>query len=301
MKTIDKVWLYALSITAVTATVAGSLAPLPVLDTPLARGQAAHFEKPSALRMYALECGHFDVRDMGMFSDTGDFDRQPGKLVGTCFLLAHPKGTLLWDTGLPDALASSPDGVTDPFGITLKVTRPLAGQLGELGLKPNEIDFVAFSHLHGDHTGNANLFTNATWIMGKPELAWALAKPTPPGVAAASLSGHKKAKLQFLEFDHDVFGDGSVRILRTPGHTPGHQVLLVSLPKTGKLVLSGDLFHTRAAANKSLIPTFNASRSDSMASIDRVNKLIKLNNARLIVQHAPEDFAALPKFPAYLE
>jgi N-acyl homoserine lactone hydrolase len=289
MKTIHKVWLYALSITALSAVRAESLPPLKALD------------KPGALRMYALDCGNFEARDMGMFSDTGEFDKQPGKLVATCFLLTHPKGTLLWDTGLPDSLANVPAGVTDPFGITLKVQKTLAAQLAELNVKPSEVDYVAFSHLHGDHTGNANLFTSSTWILGKPELAWALGKPTPPGVAPPSLSGHKKAKLQFIDYDHDVFGDGSVRILRTPGHTPGHQVLFVSLAKAGKFVLSGDLFHTKVSAAKALIPLVNNNRADTLASIDRVSKILKLNNARLIVQHAPEDFASLPKFPAYLE
>jgi len=284
-----KFWLYALSISVASVAAVGIGAPLKALD------------KPSTLRMYTLDCGSFDAKDMSAFSDTGEFDKQPGKLVGTCFLLAHPKGTLLWDTGLPDSLVAMPEGIVDPLGITLKVTKPLLPQLAELGLKPNEIDYVAFSHLHGDHTGNANAFTNSTWLIGKPELEWAQNKPTPVGVDPKSLSGHKKAKLQFLEFDHDVFGDGSVRILRTPGHTPGHQSLLVSLTKSGKLLLSGDLFHTRASATKGLVPNFSNSRAETLASIDRVNKLLKSTKARLIVQHAPEDFASLPKFPAYLD
>jgi N-acyl homoserine lactone hydrolase len=286
---INKAWLYASIVTAASAVAVSSAAPLHALD------------KPSTLRMYTLDCGSFDAADMAMFSDTGEFDKQPGKLVATCFLLVHPRGILLWDTGLTDGLAAMPDGFTDPFGIKLKVTKTLGAQLTELGLKPTDITYVAFSHLHADHTGNANLFTSSTWIMGKPELAWAQGKPTPGGVDPKTISGHKKAKLQFIQFDHDVFGDGSVRILRTPGHTPGHQVLLVSLAKSGKVLLSGDLFHTRAAATKSLVPLYNESRSDTLASIDRVNKLLKAQNARLVVQHAPEDFAALPKFPLYLE
>jgi glyoxylase-like metal-dependent hydrolase (beta-lactamase superfamily II) len=289
MKTNKKMWLYALSFAAASVTAVGFGAPLQALD------------KPSALRMYTLDCGSFDAKNMGMFSDTGEFDNQPGKLVGTCFLLWHPKGALLWDTGLSDALAAMPNGVTDPFGITLKVTKPLVPQLTTLGLKPNEINYVAFSHLHADHTGNANAFSSSTWLIGKSDFAWAHEKPTPVGVDPKTLSGHKKAQLQFIEFDHDVFGDGSVRILRAPGHTPGHQVLLVSLAKAGKLLLSGDLFHTKASAAKGLIPLVNNSRADSLASIDRINKLLKSTKARLIVQHAPEDFASLPTFPAYLD
>jgi N-acyl homoserine lactone hydrolase len=289
MKTSKKIWLYALSFTAASVTAVGFGAPLQALD------------KPSALRMYTLDCGRFEAKDMSAFSDTGEFDAQPGKLVGTCFLLVHPKGTLLWDTGLPDTLAAMPNGFTDQFGITLKVIKPLLPQLAELGVKPSEIDYVAFSHLHGDHTGNASAFTSSTWLIGKAGLQWAQGKPTPIGIDPRNLSGFKKAKLQLLDFDHDVFGDGSVRILRTPGHTPGHQALLVSLAKAGKLLLSGDLFHTKVSAAKGLVPNFNESRAETLASIDRVSKLLKSTKARLIVQHAPEDFASLPVPPTYLD
>lgn len=258
-------------------------------------------DQPSTVRLHALDCGAIDAPRMDIFSDTGEFDGKSGKLMVSCFLIRHPKGTLLWDTGLPDALAKQPGGITDAIGMKLSVRTTLASQLAELGLTASDIDYVAFSHLHGDHTGNANAFTNATWIVGKPELSWALASPTPPGVDPRSLSGHKRAKLQFIEFDHDLFGDGSVRILRTPGHTPGHQVLLLQLAHAGKVLLSGDLFHTRLAVTRALVPPYNVSRSDTLASIDRVLKLVKNGNARLVVQHALEDFAALPRFPAYLD
>ena len=104
-----------------------------------------------------------------------------------------------------------------------------------------------------------------------------------------------------IEGDYDVFGDGAVRILKTPGHTPGHQVLLLELRKSGTVILSGDLYHLRDNRKFRRIPTFNSSRAETLASIDRIERIVKNRKARFVVQHDPVDFAALPKFPAYLE
>ena len=257
-------------------------------------------DAPTHIELYALDGGRLELPDMSMFSDTGEFDGKSGKLAVPAFLIRHPKGTLLWDTGLSDALAKS-GGATMPNGIKMTVEKSVIGQLAEIGLAPKDVQYVAFSHLHGDHTGNANAFTSAQWIVSKKELAWARSKPTPGGVDLKTISALTPGKQLSDDFDHDVFGDGRVRILRAPGHTPDHRVLLLKLDKAGTTVLSGDLYHTREAAQHGLVPMFNVSRADSLASFDRVSKLIKQNNARLIVQHVPEDFASLPKFPAHLE
>jgi glyoxylase-like metal-dependent hydrolase (beta-lactamase superfamily II) len=275
-----------------------AIALLPLVLSPL----GAASDQPSQPRLYALDGGRIDLQDLGMFADTGDLDHKPGKLIAAAYLVRHPQGTLLWDTGLSDALAANKDGVSNPaMGAHIRVTRTLSAQLSELGLTPKDITHLAFSHLHPDHTGNANAFPTATWILDEHELAWATATPTPHGVDLSSFSAYKSAKRQTLDGDLDVFGDGTVRILRAPGHTPGHHVLLVSLKKAGKVLISGDLYHTRLGYQRSLVPAFNASRADTLASFDRVQKLIKNTKARLIVQHAVEDFEALPKVPAYLE
>lgn len=253
------------------------------------------------VRLYALDCGCIDIADMGMFSDTGERAGERGSLSVPCFLIRHPRGTLLWDAGLGDRLASLPDGEEPVPGSRFRVTVTLASQLAKLGLKPSDVDFVSFSHLHADHSGNAPAFTASTWLVNAAELAWALGTPTPIGVDPQLVRGHAKEKTVALTSDHDVFGDGSVRILRTPGHTPGHQVLMVRLVKAGPVILSGDLFHSRENHDRSLVPPFNVSRADTLASIDRVNKLIHNTGARLVVQHEPGAVRALPAFPAYLE
>ncbi|NVJ22016.1 N-acyl homoserine lactonase family protein [Myxococcus sp. AM011] len=256
---------------------------------------------PPALRLYALDCGRIDIHDMGFFTDGSHPNGQKGEMSGPCFLIRHPQGALLWDTGLDDVISRSPDGVTDAVGFRVHVQKTLHAQLAQLGLKPSDVRYVGFSHLHADHAGNANAFTGSTWLLQRKELAWATATPAPPGVDPTKFSTWREAKVEPLEGDRDVFGDGSVRILSTPGHTPGHQSLQVNLPRTGTVVLSGDLCHTRENWERHVVPGFNTSREQTLSSIDHVETLVKDAKGRFIVQHAPEDFRALPSFPGYLE
>ena len=259
-------------------------------------------EPVSQARLYTLDCGHGKAKDASLFSDTGDYDGKPMEFVVPCFLIRHPKGTLIWDTGLNDEIAKSPTGADVMGGnMHLDVKTTLAAQLTQLGLTAADVTYVAFSHLHFDHTGNANLFAGSTWLVNKAELAAATADPPGLGVDPTTISAYKTAKIEPLTGDHDVFGDGSVRILSAPGHTPGHQVLLITLHKSGAVVLSGDLYHTRENFRKHNVPLLNTDRADTLASFDRVDKIVKNRKARFVIQHAPEDFKALPKFPAYLD
>jgi len=264
---------------------------------------SAHAADPvTEVRLYAIDCGRIDLKDEGGFADTGEYDGKSGSLGAPCFLIRHPKGTLLWDTGLGDKIAASPNGVDPPGGFAhLSQKTALADQLKQLGVAPADVTFVAFSHFHFDHTGNAGDYAGATWIVNKAELANAQQTPVPFGVdgdIATKVKGVAKTKM--IDNDEDVFGDGSVRILKAPGHTPGHQVLEIKLKKTGVVVLSGDLYHTLANRQFHRVPAFNASRADTLASIDRIEKIVQNTHARIIVQHSLEDFATLPKFPAFL-
>jgi glyoxylase-like metal-dependent hydrolase (beta-lactamase superfamily II) len=195
------------------------------------------------IRLYAIDCGSLTFKDMSMFSDTGHYDgKKNGSMVDPCFLLQHPAGFFLWDTGLGDALVGH-DPPVNEAGVGLHVQKTLVGQLAQIGVRPADIKVLAFSHFHVDHTGNANLFTAATWLINEEELRWALGKPTPPVVVPESFNAYKNVQTRMISGDYDVFGDGTIRILRTPGHTPGHQVLLVKLAHTGPVLLSGDLYH----------------------------------------------------------
>lgn len=266
-------------------------------------GGSAHAVEPvGELRLYAMDCGQVRIKDAAMFSDTGEYDGKPLSTVSACYLIRHPKGMLMWDTGLSDQIAQSPEGVDAMGGnFHMSVKTPLAQQLAQIGVAPADVTFLAFSHLHFDHAGNANLFGQSTWLMNKADLDAALGDPPSAGMDPALISAHQSAKLELLYGDRDVFGDGSVRILSAPGHTPGHQVLLLTLAKAGPVVLSGDLYHTHDNRKERRVPLFNTDRADTLASFDRIEKIVKNRKARFYVQHVQEDLDALPPFPKYLD
>ncbi|MCW8125845.1 N-acyl homoserine lactonase family protein [Microbulbifer halophilus] len=254
----------------------------------------------AGLRLYALDCGTLELEDMALFEDTDAYAGVPGKMAVPCFLVRHPQGDLIWDTGLGDRLAGQGAVAMAP-GITGRVPVTLRDQLQRLELAPADIEFVSFSHLHVDHTGNAPLFTDSTFLFSRAGRDWALGEPTPFGVDPSALDVPEGAALRQLDLDFDVFGDGSVRILRAPGHTPGHRVLMLQLPAADTVILSGDLYHTRENFRHARIPAINTSRAETLASFERISKLIEKHSARFVIQHAPDDFAALPEFPAYLD
>ncbi|WP_424681350.1 N-acyl homoserine lactonase family protein [Frateuria sp. YIM B11624] len=252
------------------------------------------------VRLYVLDCGRLDIRDLRMFDDSGALDGKSGTMSVPCFLIRHPKGTLLWDTGLGDAIADLPGGVELAPGIRATVRVKLVDQLRTLGLKPVDIDYLAFSHWHEDHTGNANLFGKATWILQRRELVAATGHTPPPFESLAPVAAWCHARKRIIDGDADVFGDGSVRILSMPGHTPGHQVLEVRLPQAGTVLLAGDLYHSRENRQFRRVPRINTDRAATLASMARFEAIARRTHARVVIPHDPRDVAALPSFPAYL-
>lgn len=275
-------------------TVAALAAILACGGTAPARAQPA-----PAIRLYTLDCGLTEFKDADVFSDTGEYEGRPLALPTPCYLVKHGKDWLLWDTGLSDKLATEPHG-KEIFGGRFSVKRTLASQLAALGLKPTDIRYVGISHLHFDHTGNLGLFPKSTFLIAAEELAAARAKKPPFGVDPASIAPLANARIKTFELDYDVFGDGTVKMLKTPGHTEGHRSLIVKLPASGVLLITGDLYHTRQNYEQGLVPRINQ-RADTLASMDRFAKIRAATNARVVIQHAPEDFAAMPAFPAFLE
>lgn len=252
------------------------------------------------LRLYVMDCGRAEFKDLAPFSDTGEYDGHPGTLMTPCFLIRHPKGDLLWEAGLGDKYAANPVGVALP-NYRAVVPKTVASQLRELGLGFVDIDYFAFSHGHADHLGNANELAAATWIVNKKELAWLESKPAPPRTNAALIDARDPRKTVLIDGDHDVFGDASVRILAAPGHTPGHQVLLVQLPRQGAVLLSGDLYHTEDNRRERRMPVFNVSRADTLASMERIELILRNRPAKLVIQHSVDAFQALPHSPRFIE
>ena len=252
------------------------------------------------VRLYTLDCGRIDFTDMRVFSDTGEHAGEAGVMPVPCFLIQHGKDWMLWDAGLGDDIAAYPKGQIK-VGLHFRVPRTLASQLAGLGLRPDDIQYVGLSHLHADHSGNARLFPHATFIVSPAELAWARQVPTPDGVLADRVAAVATATIRPAPGDLDVFGDGTVQMISTPGHTPGHHALMVRLQRAGVVLLSGDVAHFRENYDRALVPIGNANRADTIASIGRLRGLADHYHARVVIQHAAGVFEEMPKVPAYLD
>lgn len=244
-------------------------------------------------RMYVLDCGRLIAKDQSRWTP-GVNVGQPRELSNNCYLLQHERGTLLWETGVPDSVASHRDGVPSPNGAVVWLRdKTLISQLESLGVMPDNVTWVATSHTHGDHVGNVATFGRSKHLMQKLEYDVAMnatATPMSDGVNVEILSG-----------DRDVFGDGSVTILSTPGHTPGHQSLLVKLPKTGAIILTGDLVHFQYMWDNKIVPPFNFDREQSLASIERVAGQLATHGAQLWIGHDRDFTARIDRAPKFYE
>jgi N-acyl homoserine lactone hydrolase len=254
------------------------------------------FEPKAPLGIIRLDCGGpNEPVDVSAFSDTRAFDGKKVPLIGSCYLVQHGTEYLLWDTGV---LPAAKDAAGRPY---VKIT--IAAQLATLGVRAEQITYVAISHHHADHTGQAAGFAHATLLIGERDWATLSAPREPsggevaPSPVAPWLEG-KGGKVEQISHDKDVFGDGSVIMLATAGHTLGHHSLLVRLRETGPVILSGDLAVCREAYELGEVPTFAEDRAATLAAFDRVKRLAANLRATLIIQHEPRDVAKLPAFPA---
>ena len=256
--------------------------------------------KPAGIRLYVFNCGNIDVKDISLFSP-GFNEGKEKKLTDSCFLIEHPMGNMIWDTGLADSMGEK--GM-DAFNgkIHMNVTYPFAKQLANLGVDPKDIQILGLSHFHADHTGNANLFTNATVLVQQPEYDAAFGPdPQRYGFVPSTYNKLDRKHFKILHGDYDVFGDGSVIILSAPGHTPGHQVLFIRLPHYGPLVLSGDLYHFTANRIHRRVPVFNYNREETLKSMDKIENFVRAVHARMWIQHDLEQMSELRHAPQYYD
>jgi N-acyl homoserine lactone hydrolase len=234
-----------------------------------------------------LDCGT-GTNDQRRFSDTFAYTEPKVPFTFSCYVVKHGDDYMVWDTGyLPGSNPNAP-------------TVSLLDQLGQLKIKPEQVKFVGISHFHGDHTGQLPSLPGATLLIGDREWA-ALTAPKP--MTGANVDGFKPwisggGKVEPQAVDKDVFGDGTVVILRTPGHTPGHQSLLVRLKDKGPVILAGDAAHFHENYQNNGVPSFNYDRAETLASLDRLKQIEKNLKATVIIQHDPRDIGKLPAFPA---
>lgn len=236
-------------------------------------------------RVYVFDCGTIHVSDISVFSPGVDKGKKK-VLTDSCYLIAHPKGTLMWDTGLNDELATMADGKKFSANFHMRLKKPLAAQLKEIGYTPESVNFLGLSHMHFDHIGNVGLFPKATLLMQKEEYESAF------GPDAAKYGNDPKNyptlaanPSQQLTGDHDVFGDGTVVIKRAVGHTPGHQSLFLKLKNTGSVVLSGDLAHFTKNWENRRVPSFNFDKDMSIKAMNDMAAFMKANKAKFWIQH----------------
>ena len=272
-------------------------------------GTRAAPETPRTPRLYVFDCGTLDIADTGRFRLKRE-EVATDKLSVGCYLVAHPRGTLIWDTGaVPDSMVTG-SGAPVRYRIALPgdqerfvtVGKSLKAQLAGAGYKPSDITHVALSHYHYDHSANTNDFAGATWLVRQVERDAMFAAKLPDLVQPATYSALKNSKTTIIKTDdHDVFGDGTVVLKSTPGHTPGHQVLSLKLAKTGRVVLSGDLYHYPEERILNRVPTFDDDQAQTAKTRVALDDFLKKNNAQLWIQHDFTATAKLKKAPQYYD
>ena len=266
-------------------------------------------QTPRPLRLYVFDCGTIHTADLSRFSLKREEVATPDLSVA-CFLVTHPKGTLIWDPGaVPDA-AWKPTGIPVMQRVVLPdsqqrdvtLLKPLNAQLAELGYSPADITYLALSHYHYDHTANANTFAGSTWLVRQEERDAMFAEKFPGATQPSTYAALRNSKVIIIKTDdHDVFGDGTVIIKWAPGHTPGHQVLYVKLAKTGAVLLTGDLYHYPEERTLDRVPTFDFNREQTRATRVAIEAFLKKTGAQLWIQHDFNGNARLKKSPNYYE
>jgi glyoxylase-like metal-dependent hydrolase (beta-lactamase superfamily II) len=278
--------------------IAGALAAaaLVTMNAVAQRSQTA----PTSPRIYIFDNGAIRGLDPALFNFKREELREVD-FVNASYLIVHPRGTLMFDAGAVADSHFKADGSPVEEGI-MSATKPLLPQLAAAGYEPGDVTYFALSHFHSDHTANANAFADATWIVQKAERDFMFADAPQGIIQPASYAALRNADTKILDNeDFDVFGDGTVVVMATPGHTPGHQVVAVKLANRGTVVLGGDLYHYPEERTTGRIPTFEFDAAQSKASRARVEQYLKDSGATLWIEHDRATHAALPKSPAYVD
>lgn len=226
------------------------------------------------------------------------------------FLLTHPNGNVVIDGGLAVEGLADPRGywgaAVDSYEPIMAQSQGCVAQLAALGIMPPDIRFVVLSHLHSDHTGGIGRFPNATHVVQRREYEYAF---TPDWFAAAAYArkdfDRPGLRWHFLEAEtndfYDLFGDGVLRTVFTPGHTLGHQSLLVTLPASGPMLLTADAVYTMDHWHEQALPGFMASAVDTVRSVRKLHALTARVGATLVPGHDPETWSSFSLAPRFYD
>ncbi len=255
---------------------------------------------PKSLRLYIFDCGTIHTTNGDAYSLKKE-EMGSTEMSIPCILVAHPKGTLMWDNGdIPDR-AFPPGGGQAKAGVVTQ-DKPLLPQMAAIGYAPGDITYLSMSHYHGDHVANANSFAGSTWLVRKVERDRMFSGEPILRSPIENYSALKDSRTILIDKDeYDVFGDGTVVIKSTPGHTPGHNVLFLKLKKTGPVVLSGDLYHYPEERTLHRLPVAEFNRDQTAASRADLETFLKKTHAQLWIEHDIVGNRKLKKAPEYYE
>lgn len=257
-------------------------------------------QKP-VIKLYTFSGGTVGVNNLELFSQDTTYQGQTKQFADPFYVISHPNGNLMWDAGLPQMLVGQ-EPYTDPSGsFTVSRQDSVLNQLQTIGMSPSDIQFIALSHTHFDHSGHANTMNNATWLVQESEYDFVASEDQKQNNADLYNAIKDLDKVKKLNGDYDVFGDGSVVIKSMPGHTAGHQVLYIELVEHGPILLTGDLYHLYENREHKRVPSFNHDVEQTLASMAAFEAFAKVKNAKVYLQHQKEDFNKMPKAPEYLK
>jgi len=272
-------------------------------------------ESPAGMRLYVLNSGSLAI-GKGALENFAPMD-PPIRIPVAFFVIQHPKGNVLFDTGNNDKIIDDPSYWGPNFAALKPVVTPeirIEAQLGRIGMKPDDFTYVVVSHMHLDHGGNVGKFPNSTLIIQRDEIEYAMFTDEPfagafiPGDVAAlrSMVGVSKPNalpMLIIDDDLDIFGDGSVVVKRARGHTKGGQMLIVRLPHTGTVILTGDAAYFRDSVLKSLPPNLVLAYDPAgiMRGYEWIRYMMASEGADFFTSHDPDAFKAYKKAPEYYD
>ncbi len=256
-----------------------------------------------SLKLYAMDCGTLEVPDANIFGSKGEYQGVAGTMPVTCFLIRHPLGDLVWDSGIPDELHTKPDPDAEELkGIARQfVPVTLESQLNEVGVPASDVEYFSVSHSHFDHIGNANLFSESKVILSRAEHEHMFSDESRKRPDFNRYDRLESEDARLFSGSYDVFGDGSVEIIEMPGHTPGHSVLKVDLKNTGTVLLTGDLYHFEQSRERRITPSFNYDIPMTLESMTEFEALAKNLRARVFISHSIVARNWLPRPPDFLD